>query len=55
METIAEKRTYNDNGDPLTALWETANIIARGKILIVDKEGHHEVEISYVLNETSKR
>lgn len=49
---MEENRTYNDNGDPLVALWDTANIVQKGKMLIRDKEGHSEVMIEWVLKET---
>lgn len=52
MEAIEEQRKYKDNNDPLTALWETANTIAPGKMLIRDREGHAEVMIQWVLTET---
>lgn len=50
-----ESRIYNDNGDPLSVLWDTANIVKTGRVLIKDKEGHSEVSIEYVINETTSK
>jgi hypothetical protein len=54
MEPLEESRLYNDNKEKLTALWDTANIVSKGKMLIRDKEGHSEVDIQWVLEETTK-
>lgn len=47
-----EIRTYRDNKDLIIILWDTANIVQKGKVLVRDKEGHHEVDIGWVLKDT---
>ena len=48
----SEKRFYDDNNDWLYVMWETANVITPGRVLIYDKEEHSEVDITYVLANT---
>lgn len=49
---VLEKRRYKDNGDWLNVLWDTANVVAPGQVLIRDKEGHAEVDIDWVIKST---
>ena len=49
---MKEHRRYNDNLEALSVLWDTANTVAKGKVLIQDKEGSSEVDIDWVLTST---